>query len=245
MKMWNMKKILIITGIVLLISIAPLQPINAQIPIAEIIKAGIKKVIKAVDLKIQRLQNKTIWLQNAQKTLENKMSKLKLTEISDGAKSKRNYTLNILMFWSKKQNELYAKYFDELWKVKNAISSYQAVRDIIKKQVQLVQEYAKAFNLSKQDKNFTADELNYMQKVYTGILDESIKNIDQIQLVISAFATQMTDAKRLEIIHAAGNNIEQNITDLRQFNQQNITISLQRSKEKNDIDVVKKLYGLE
>ena len=158
------------------------------------------------------------------------MSKLKLTEISD---------------WSKKQKELYAKYFDELWKVKNAISSYQAVRDIIKKQVQLVQEYSKAFNLSKQDKNFTADELNYMQKVYTGILDESIKNIDQIQLVINAFATQMTDAKRLEIIHTAGNNIEQNITDLRQFNQQNIIISLQRSKEKNDIDVVKKLYGIE
>jgi hypothetical protein len=228
--MWSMKKILIIIGIVLSISIAPVQHTNAQIPILEIIKAAVKKVIKAVDLKIQRLQNKTIWLQNAQKTLENKMSKLKLTEISD---------------WSKKQKELYAKYFDELWKVKNAISSYQAVRDIIKKQVQLVQEYSKAFNLSKQDKNFTVDELNYMQKVYTGILDESIKNIDQIQLVINAFATQMTDAKRLEIIHAAGNNIEQNITDLRQFNQQNIIISLQRSKEKNDIDVVKKLYGIE
>ena len=228
--MWSMKKILIIVGIVLSISIAPVQYANAQIPILEIIKAAVKKVIKAVDLKIQRLQNKTIWLQNAQKTLENKMSKLKLTEISD---------------WSKKQKELYAKYFDELWKVKNAISSYQEVRDIIKKQVQLVQEYSKAFNLSKQDKNFTADELNYMQKVYTGILDESIKNIDQIQLVINAFATQMTDAKRLEIIHAAGNNIEQNITDLRQFNQQNIIISLQRSKEKNDIDVVKKLYELE
>jgi predicted transcriptional regulator YheO len=230
MKMWSMKKILIITGIVLSISIAPVQQTNAQIPILEIIKAAVKKVIKAVDLKIQRLQNKTIWLQNAQKTLENKMSKLKLTEISD---------------WSKKQKELYAKYFDELWKVKNAISSYQAVRDIIKKQVQLVQEYAKAFNLSKQDKNFTVDELDYMQKVYTGILDESIKNIDQIQLVINAFATQMTDAKRLEIIHTAGDNIDQNITDLRQFNQQNITISLQRSKERNDIDVVKTLYGLE
>jgi hypothetical protein len=229
MKMWSMKKLLIFTGLGLLLCTIPNRHVQAQIPIYDIIKAAVKKVIMAVDLKIQRLQNKTIWLQNAQKTLENKMSKLKLTEISD---------------WSKKQKELYAKYFDELRKVKNAISSYQAVRDIIKKQVQLVQEYSKAFNLSKQDKNFTADELNYMQKVYTGILDESIKNIDQIQLVINAFATQMTDAKRLDIIHAAGNNIEHNITDLRQFNQQNIIISLQRSKEKNDIDVVKKLYGL-
>ncbi len=79
-----------------------------------------------------------------------------------------------------------------MWKVKNAISSYQAVRDIIKKQVQSVKENSKAFNFSKQGKNFTADELNYMQKVYTGIVHESIKNIDKIQLVINAFATQIT-----------------------------------------------------
>jgi len=225
-----MKKILIIAGILLALSIVPAQQTNAQIPILEIIKAGVTRVIKAVDLKIQRLQNKTIWLQNAQKALENEVSKLKLTQISD---------------WAIKQKELYAKYFDELWRVKNSISTFQAVRDIIKKQVQLVKEYSKAFNLSKQDKNFTANELNYMHKVYNGILDESIKNIDQIQLVINSFTTQMTDAKRLEIIYNAGNNIEQNITDLRQFNQQNIILSLQRSKEKNDIDIVKKLYGIE
>ena len=104
LKMRSMKKILIIAGILLALSIVPAQQTNAQIPILEIIKAGVTKVIKAVDLKIQRLQNKTIWLQNAQKTLENEVSKLKLTEISD---------------WAKKQKELYAKYFDELWKVKN------------------------------------------------------------------------------------------------------------------------------
>jgi predicted transcriptional regulator YheO len=225
-----MNKLLILAGIILSVSIVPVQQANAQIPIVDIIKAAVVKVIRAADLQIQRLQNKTIWLQNAQKTLENQMSKLKLTEISD---------------WNKKQKELYANYFDELWKVKNAIGTYQAVRDIIKKQIQLVQEYSKAFNLAKQDKNFTPEEINYMQQVYTGILDESLKNIDQVQLVINAFATQMSDARRLDIIHAAANNIEQNITDLRQFNQQNIKISLQRSKERNDIDVVKKLYGLQ
>lgn len=227
--MWSMKKVLLITCVIVTICMAPVQQINAQASIIDVIKAGVKKVIKAVDLKIQRLQNKTIWLQNAQKVLENEMSKLKLTDISD---------------WANKQKELYANYFDELWKVKNIIYTYQSVKDIIAKQVQLVKEYSKAFNLSKQDKNFTAGELNYMQQVYTGILNESLKNIDQIQLVINAFATQMSDAKRLEIIHSAGDNIEENITDLRQFNQQNIKISLQRVKERNDIDVVRKLYGL-
>ncbi len=225
-----MKKILAIAGIILLISIAPVQQTQAQIPILDIIKAAVNKVIRAVDLKIQRLQNKTIWLQNAQKTLENQMSKLKLKEIGD---------------WANKQKELYAKYFDELSKVKNSISTYQAVKDIISKQSQLVKEYSRAFNLSKQDKNFTQQEIDYMQQVYGGILNESLKSIEQVQMVITAFATQMTDAKRLVIINSASDNIEQNLTDLRQFNQQNIRISLQRSKERNDIDVVKKLYGIE
>lgn len=230
MKLCGMKKLLAIAGIILLISIAPVQQTQAQIPILEIIKAAVKKVIKAVDLKIQRLQNKTIWLQNAQKTLENEMSKLKLKEIGD---------------WANKQKELYAKYFDELSKVKSVISTYQSVKDIVSKQSQLVKEYSRAFNLSKQDKNFTQQEIDYMQQVYAGILNEGLKSIEQIEMVINAFATQMTDAKRLVIINSAADHIEQNLTDLRQFNQQNIRISLQRSKERNDIEVVKKLYGIE
>ena len=221
------KKLCMILAMVAVFQLLPTVKASAQI--LEIIKAGVTKVIKAVDLKIQRLQNQTVWLQNAQKVLENTMSKLKLTEIGD---------------WADKQKSLYANYFDELWKVKNAIGTYQRVRDIINKQVQLVQEYSKAYNLSKQDKHFSAGELDYMGNVYNGILNESLKNIEQVQLVINAFATQMGDAKRLEIINTASDNIDQNLSDLRQFNQDNIRTSLQRAKEKNDIDVVKKLYGL-
>lgn len=219
-----MKKCLIILMIMLCCSFRS----NAQI--LEIIKAATTKIIKAIDLKVQRLQNETVWLQNAQKVLENAMSKLKLTEIGD---------------WATRQKTLYADYFDELWKIKNAISTYQRVRDIINKQVQLVSEYSKAFALSKQDKNFSSTELDYMAQVYSGILNESLKNIEQVQLVINAFATQTSDAKRLEIIHTASDNIEQNLSDLRQFNQDNIKTSLQRAKEKNDIEVVKKLYGIQ
>ena len=225
-----MKKIVITLCLLMMAMTATVQKTQAQIPVLQIIQAGVKKAIQAVDLKIQRLQNKTIWLQNAQKTLENEMSKLKLKEISD---------------WAKKQKELYANYFDELWKVKNALQTYQNVKDIVNKQGQLVKEYSRAFNLSKQDKNFSAGELAYMQEVYSGILKESLKNIEQVDLVVTSFATQMSDAKRLEIIHKASDNMEQNLSDLRQFNQQNLRISLQRAKERNDVDAVKRMYGIE
>lgn len=224
-----MKKLLAVVLLALCFMVSPVQNANAQIPIMEIIKQAITKVIVAVDLKIQRLQNKTIWLQNAQKVLENKMSELKLTEISD---------------WVEKQRAQYANYFDELWRIKTALAYYQRIKDIIEKQLQLVNEYKEAWALFKQDKNFTSDEMDYMQEVYNGMMDESIKNLDQLSLVINAFVTQMSDAKRMEIINEVDHNLDENLNDLREFNNQNKMISLQRASEKGDIETVKKLYGL-
>lgn len=225
-----MKKLFIVFVLVWLESIAPTRSAQAQIPIAEIIKAAVKKVIKAVDLQIQRNQNKVIWLQNAQKTLENTMSKLKLDEITD---------------WVDKQKTLYKDYYEELQKVKAIISYYKRIKEITEKQVRLVEEYKRAWGLFKQDKHFTADELSYMGSVYSGILDESVKNLDKIFIVINSFQTQMSDAKRLEIINATADRIDVNYNDLKTFNQQGVVISLQRAKAQNDVDVVKKLYGLQ
>ena len=225
-----MKEKLLIVCLLGLSLTAPVYHVQAQEPISEIIKAGVKKVIKAVDLKIQRLQNQTIWLQNAQKTLENAMSKLKLTEIGD---------------WVEKQRKQYAVYFDELWKVKAALAYYHRVKDIIERQVQMVAEYKVAWALFRQDDNFTPEELDYMYAVYNGMFDESVKNIDQLFIVINAFAVQMSDAKRMEIINAVSDNISRNSMDLKEFNNQNKMLSLQRASEKGEIETVRRLYGFQ
>jgi len=208
----------------------PTKQTDAQVTdIMQIIKEGVKKVIVAVDLEIQRIQTKTIWLQNAQKVVENTMSQLKLTDIAN---------------WGGKEKDLYGNYYQELWEVKSVIAYYQRVKEIIREQVELVNAYKQAFAVFQQDKNFTEDEISYMYKVYSGILDESVKNLDQILNVINAFTTQMSDAQRLAIIDDAAKRIDQNYSDLKEFNNENIKISLQRAKEYNDVDVVKKLYGL-
>ncbi|WP_162054697.1 conjugal transfer protein TraI [Pontibacter pamirensis] len=201
----------------------------AQDPITEVIKAGVKKAIVAMDLKIQRLQNETIWLQNAQKVLENKLSELRLSEIAD---------------WTERQRQLYADYYEELWKVKAAISYYGQVRDIIRQQAALVEEYRRAYALFRQDSNFSVEELDYMQRVYTGIMGESVKDLDQVLLVINSFATQMSDGERLALIHRAAESIGRHYSDLREFNEQGIRLSLQRARERNDLQRVAQLYGL-
>lgn len=226
-----MKRKLIVSLVCLLLAGTPARPAEkaAALPILEIVKAVTKKVIKAIDLRIQRLQNKTIWLQNAQKQVENVLSKLKLDEISD---------------WTQKQKDLYKNYYEELTKVKSIITYYQRIKEIAKKQTQLVQEYEKAWNLFKQDTHFKDSEIQYMERVYTGILEESVKNIDQIFLILDSFATQMSDLKRLEIINKAADEIDGNYDDLKMFNQQNILLSLQRAKTEADISRVKQFYGI-
>jgi hypothetical protein len=73
---------------------------------------------------------------------------------------------------------------------------------------------------------------------------ESLKNIDQLFLVVNAFAMQMTDAKRLEIINTVADNIQTQYFDLKEFNNQNKMLSLQRASELGEIEYVRRLYGL-
>ncbi|HNU47249.1 MAG TPA: hypothetical protein PKM40_00360, partial [Bacteroidia bacterium] len=118
------------------------------------------------------------------------------------------------------------------------------VKDIIEQQVAMVNEYKGAWSLFRQDKNFTPEELDYMLNIYMGMMDESMKNIDQLFLVVNAYATQMTDAKRLEIINTVADNIQTQYFDLKEFNTQNKMLSLQRASELSEIEYVRKLYGL-
>jgi hypothetical protein len=198
--------------------------------IIEVIKAGVTKVIKAVDLKIQRLQTKTIWLQNAEKEAENIMSKLKLDEISD---------------WVQKQKDLYQEYYNELWQVKQVISDYDKVKNIIALQSKIISGYNSAYALFKQDKNFSASEISWMYNVYSGIINESLKNIEQALMVVNSLVTQMSDGERLKIIDNANCGMQKNYNDLKQFNAQNIQLSLHRAAENNDTRSVKQLYGIQ
>ena len=215
--------------VVFIAMIIPTQKVKAQFVIGEVIKLTVTKVIKAIDLKVQRMQNKTIWLQNAQKVIENQMSKTRLTEISG---------------WTEQQKQLYSSYYTELGNIKATISKYQRIKDITLKQAALVSEYKQAWSLFKQDNHFNPQELSYMQQVYTGILDASVKNLDEIMLVVSPAKTQMTDEQRLELINKASDHLDENYNDLHQFNNQGIQLSLQRSKDLSDTQSIKKLYGI-
>jgi hypothetical protein len=214
-------KILLITALI------PARKASAQIGI---IGEAVKAAIMAVDLGVQKIQTQTIFLQDAQKELENTMSATHLSEITN---------------WVQQQKDLYSEYYNELWQVKDALVLYSVVKSLIGRQIQLVSDYKKATAAIRQDSHFSAGELSYIITAYNNILDGSVENVSQLALVINAFVTQMDDGDRLQQINTLGQQIDQNYYHLQALTQENVLLSLQRSKDLGDMNTIKALYGIQ
>ncbi|QES88922.1 conjugal transfer protein TraI [Rhizosphaericola mali] len=218
---------LLSVGLTIGLSIAPTTQSHALF--GSLFSDAIKAAIKAIDIGIQKMQNQTIVLQNAQKVVENAMSKLKLEDITA---------------FAQKEQSLFSGYYQELQQVKSVISSYQKVETILKMQTQMVTDYITAYNLFKKDAHFTPKEIQYMYTIYSGILDKSVKDLSALTTIISSFSTQMSDGKRLELIEMLATDMENNRITLLQFNRQNKLVSMNRASSNTEVKAIKSYYGL-
>lgn len=190
------------------------QAVWAAIPIAEIIRQGVKKIIVAVDLKIQRMQNETIWLQQAQQKLENVLTENQLAEIAS---------------WSQKQQELYGNYYESLWKVKSMISQFQKVKAISASQGELLRGYQKSWDLIVEGDLFRPQEMILLEQRYGEILRQSARNIQELILVLKSYSLQLSDGERLEQIMDLEQRMNKNFRSLIQLNLQVESLHAQRS----------------
>jgi Neuraminidase (sialidase) len=213
-----------------LLAVALIGPRERAAAQAEIVEQIIADAIMAVDLGVQKVQTETIQLQEAEKLVENEMEQLDLDDITD---------------WVQNEWDLFNGYYQELWQVKAALSTYGKVVAMIDRQAQLVRQEQAALAAVQQDKHFTAAELNYIAGVYAGIIQQSAQNISKLYLVIESFVTQMSDGDRLALIDGAAAGIDQNANDLNTFTQQNALLSLERAQDEGDINQIKLLYGLQ
>ncbi len=218
-----MKKLLF-TGIIgTILFLAPAHRAEAQF--GDILK----RVIMAIDLRIQRRQTQTIVLQDAQKQLENLMQHTRLGEIAG---------------WVQQLKDLYEGYYQELWQVKQALQYYSAVRTMIEKEGRLVKMYQQAYGAMIRDGHFNTEELERIRAVCEGILRQSVSVVDQLHLLIDAFVTQMDDGDRLALIDDLSANIDRNYRQLQDFSQDMILLSLRRAKDETDLNTIKQLYGI-
>ncbi|MBW3466847.1 conjugal transfer protein TraI [Arthrospiribacter ruber] len=174
-------------------------------PISEIIKAGVKRVIIAVDLQIQRRQNEVIWLQNAQKVIENTLSKLRLEEIQN---------------WTQRQQELYSDYYESLWKVRSLLQDMQMAKETVELQKALVEEYMLTWQFLNAEPLFVAAELLEIQRMYGRILSHSLENVQQLSTLMKDYSLKMEDGQRIRKMEEIRDNTALLLADTRRVNAQ-------------------------
>ncbi len=138
---------------------------------------------------------------------------------------------------------LHKGFLDALMEISPVVKRYKRITDIIDYQLQIVKHYKEAFNQFKEDKTFTLEEIRYIGKVYDNLLEESLKNLDELAMIITAGKLRMSDDERLQAIDRIYASIEDQFSFLKDFNSSTSYLSMQRQSEKTEIDMSRRLLG--
>lgn len=145
---------------------------------------------------------------------------------------------------SKGNFELHKVFLDGLMEVSPAVRNYKRVADIIDYQLKLVREYKYAYRRFKETEWLNPEEIEYLGKVYGNLFNLSVKNLDDLFIVITSSRLRMSDDERLSAIDKIFADMEDKLLFLRHFNSSTSVLLLHRAKEKREIGNVQQYYKL-
>ena len=140
--------------------------------------------------------------------------------------------------------KLHQVFLDGLLQVSPAVKKYKRVKEIMDDQLSLVKEYRQALRRFQNDSNFSRDEIDYIGKVYANLFSESLKNLDALLTIITAHRLRMSDAERLKAIDHIYTEMQDKLLFLRHFNRETTLLALQRVRERKDVEVAQRIYGI-
>jgi DNA repair ATPase RecN len=130
---------------------------------------------------------------------------------------------------------LHKTFLDALMQVSPAVRNYKRVGEIVEYQISIVKESRNGMNRFIKNGNFSGQEINYFEKVYGNLLNESLRNLDELTMVITADKLRMSDDERLKAVDDIYEQMQDKLLFLRNFNTTSNVLALQRAREKNDV----------
>lgn len=138
---------------------------------------------------------------------------------------------------------LHKSFLGGLMEVSPVVKRYRRITDIVHYQLLIVKRYNAALSQFKQDGVFTVPEIQYLEKVYRNLFRESLKNLDELFMVITAGQLRMSDDERMRAIDNIYERIADQFAFLEDFNSSTGFLSLQRKAEQAELNTLKKLHG--
>jgi hypothetical protein len=140
--------------------------------------------------------------------------------------------------------KLHQLFLDGLLEASPTVKKYKHVGGIITLQLQLVKEYKSSFRQFLSAGVFNSEEIQYLQDVYQNLVDRSLKNLDELLMIITSGQLRMNDAERLNAIDRIYTDMQDKVQFLRYFNDKTTLVILQKKKGLKDVDDLSRLFGI-
>lgn len=139
---------------------------------------------------------------------------------------------------------LHKTFLDGLMQVSPAVRKYYKVAEIIDYQMRLIKEHKTAMQRFNASGLFQANELSYLERVYDNLFSSSLRNLDELTLVVTANKLRMSDDERLAAIDRIHLDMQDKLQFVRHFNGNTHMMAAQREKERNEIKTLQKIHGV-
>lgn len=140
--------------------------------------------------------------------------------------------------------KLHEAFLDGLYLVNPAVRNYKRIPYIIDYQKLLIKEYKNYYTRFKKDPNFKPEELEYIGNVYNFLVQASVRNIEDLTMIITATKLRMSDDERMKAIDRIYYELEGKVVFVRSFNNSTQLLAIQRARSANDVRTLKHIYGL-
>lgn len=130
---------------------------------------------------------------------------------------------------------LHKVFLNGLYQVNPQVKQYYRVAQIIKYQKLLVDEYKRATKRFKETDQLTEDEIRYILNVFEFLGKQSLKNLEELIMVITANKLRMNDSDRFTAIDRIFFELENELVFLRQFNASTDLLIAQRERERREV----------
>jgi hypothetical protein len=152
--------------------------------------------------------------------------------------------LNTIQNIKKGDFSLHQEFIGSLSNVNPTIKSYSRVADIISWQIRIVKAITTVTKNMKESEQFNPEELNYTRGVFDNLLDESLKNIEELYTIITSGELSMKDDERIKRIDQLYDEVQDKFSFCKSFSEECSVLAMQRLNDKVETDLNKKLNGI-
>ena len=140
--------------------------------------------------------------------------------------------------------DLHKGYLDGLAQVSPAVKRYKKIGNIITNQVELVNEFKNSYSEWQSAGLFNATDLLTMKAFGDGLVDKAGECLDELLMVVTPGILKMNDEERIGAIDRIDLALTDQLKSVKAFIKANNELAKHREQTKRDIEVMRKLNGV-